>query len=1158
MAESVSRTAAVGRGILSYFTRHRTAANLLLVLMIGAGIYAFPNMRAQFFPDVVVDDVTVVVNWEGAGAEDVDRAIVQLMEPALLSVEGATGSSARSSEGRAQIQLEFEPGWDMARATDDVESAMGQVTNLPEGADDPVIRRGTWRDRVADVVIAGPVSMDVLGRLADEFVIRLYDAGVTRATIRGVVAPRVLVEVTSANLVQNDITLSQIAAAIREEAEADPAGDVTGANARVRTGIAKRSPEDIAAIVLRTNADRSQLTIGDVAKIEVEGIDRARSYFRDEFPAISIRIDRSPAGDAIAIQRDVETVAEDMELSTPQGVEIDLIRTRADAIEDRLNILVENGLTGLALVVGLLFLFLNARTAFWVAAGIPVAMFAAIFLMWMVGITLNMISMFAMLITLGIVVDDAIVVGEHADFRAKRLGEDPKTAAENAARRMALPVFAATITTVIAFSTLTLVEGGFGDLIADIPFTVCVVLIASLVECFLILPHHMASSLAASQRKLAWFDYPSHYVNRGFNWFRRVIFRRFMALVIWARYPVLAAMIVLLASQVAVFLRGDVQWRFFAAPEEGSVSGNFAMAPGAERSDTIEQMRALQTAIEALGVQYEAEYGVNPVAYALAEVGGNTGRPLAGADTKDPDLLGGVAVELIDPDLRPYSSAKFVRDLQQTVERHPLVETLSFRRWGRGPGGSNLDVQFFGASSAGLKAAAEELKTALARYGEVSAVEDSMAFDKDELVLDLTPQGAALGFTIDGLGRVLRDRLAGIEAATFPVGPRTADIRVALPEDELTADFLERTQLRTSTGDYVPLADLVRVSRETGFSTIRRENGLRVISVTGEISEDDPARAQEITDELAQIILPDISERFGVEFKQAGLAEQERSFLKDAGLGFAACLIGIYLTLAWVFSSWVRPLLIMAVIPFGLIGTIYGHVEWSLPLSMFTVIGLIGMTGIIINDSIVLVTTVDEYSRERGLLPAIVDAASDRLRPVMLTTLTTVIGLMPLLYEPSSQAQFLKPTVITLIYGLGFGLLVVLLLVPALLAMQYDIRRQVTALRRAVSEPRRAGATGLFTLLAIAGTVAIFAATLGHLLVMGTVWQPVADQLPQPFAAGWLSPPEAAPDYRPSAWPAFGLFVLLTCVWLPVVYILAGITRLLRRRPTPTPMTPAE
>ncbi|MEL6523965.1 MAG: efflux RND transporter permease subunit, partial [Pseudomonadota bacterium] len=854
-------------------------------------------------------------------------------------------------------------------------------------------------------------------------------------------------------LIRNDITLRQIADAIQGEAEVSPAGDVEGANARVRTGVAKRSPEDIAAIVIRTNPDRSQLTVGDVARIEVGGIDRERTYFKGDNPAISIRVDRSPQGDAIAIQETVETVVADMLISVPRGVEIDLIRTRSEAIEGRLNILIENGLTGLGLVILLLFLFLNARTAFWVAMGIPVAMFAAIFLMWAAGLTLNMISMFAMLITLGIVVDDAIVVGEHADFRARRLGENPTTAAENAAKRMASPVFSATLTTVIAFSALTLVEGRFGDLIGDIPFTVSVVLIASMIECFLILPNHMAHSLKASQRKTAWYDWPSRVVNIGFDWFRRVIFRRVMQWVIIARYPVIAGMLAILAMQAAVFLRGDVSWRFFAAPEEGSVSANFIMLPNADRSDSIEQMQSLQRAVEELGREYEAEFGRNPVAYALAEIGGNTGRGIRGAGNRDADHLGAIAVELIDPDQRPYSSSRFVRDLQERVERHPMVETLSFRRWGRGPGAEGLDVQFYGASSETLKAASEALQTRLAQIPEISAVEDDMPYDKEELVLDLTAQGAALGFTIDGLGQVLRSRLNGIEAASFPDGARSATIRVEIPAEELTADFMERTLLRTPDGEYVPLADLVDVSRRTGFSTIERENGLRRLSVTGEVSEDDPARAEEIMLELQDKILPDLQERYSVSWQLSGLAEQEQDFLTDALFGFFACLGGIYLVLAWVFSSWVRPLLIMAVIPFGLIGTIYGHVQWGLPLSMFTVIGLIGMTGIIINDSIVLVTTVDEYSKERGLMPAIVDATTDRLRPVMLTTLTTVIGLMPLLREPSTQAQFLKPTVITLVYGLGFGVLIVLLLVPALLAMQQDIRRQFVALRRAVSWP---------------------------------------------------------------------------------------------------------
>jgi multidrug efflux pump subunit AcrB len=567
----------------------------------------------------------------------------------------------------------------------------------------------------------------------------------------------------------------------------------------VRTGAATRSAEGIAALTLRTNDDGSALTIGDVARIVVGGSDRERAYFVGENPAVSIRVDRSEDGDAIAIQRQVEGVAAELESRLPEGTSIDLIRTRAEAISGRLNILLDNALLGLALVVGLLFLFLNARTAFWVAAGIPVALIAAIALMYAAGLTLNMISLFALIITLGIVVDDAIVVGEHADYRYRTLGEDPVTAAENAASRMAAPVFSATITTVLAFAGLVFVGGRFGTLIADIPFTVIVVLLASLVECFLILPNHMAHALAHSAKE-HWYDMPSRFVNRGFEWVRERGFRPLMAWVIWARYPVLAAMILVLATQVAVFLRGDVTWRFFNAPEISSVSGNFAMLDGATREDSIEMVREMQRAVDAVAARLEEEHGRNPVAYVVAEIGGNTGGGLSGADSKDADLLGSIAIELIDADLRPYSSFAFVAQLQEEVRQLPLTETLSFRGWRGGPGGDAIDVQIYGADTATLKAAAEAVTTALAVNPEVSGLEDSMAYDREELSLELTPQGEALGFAIDDLGRVLRNRLGGIEAATFPDGPRTASIRVEVPQGELTADFLDRTLLGPAAG----------------------------------------------------------------------------------------------------------------------------------------------------------------------------------------------------------------------------------------------------------------------------------------------------------------------------------------------------------------------
>jgi len=1152
--------------IFGYFVRHRTVANLLLLVMLVAGAAAIPNMRAQFFPDVIVDNVTVSVAWDGAGAEDVDAGIVQVLEPGLLAVEGVESTSSQSREGSASITLEFEPGWDMGRAADDVQTAVDSVTELPEDADEPTVRRGAWRDRVTDVVITGPVAPEQLGLFADELVLRLFAEGITRTTIRGVAAPQTLVEVPSLSLISNEVTMSEIAQAIAAEVDTDPAGDVTGANARVRTGTQKRTPDEIGGIVLRSNADGSKLRVRDVATVTQLGSARERSYFVNDDPAVSIRVDRSNNGDAIAMQAQVEEVSAELQSTLPPSVTVELIRTRAEAISGRLNILIDNAMVGLALVVSLLFLFLNARTAFWVAAGIPVALLAAIAFMYLGGLTINMVSLFGLIITLGIVVDDAIVVGEHADHRYRAFGEPPLVAAENAARRMAMPVFAATLTTVIAFFGLLAVGGRFGDLIRDIPYTVIVVLIASLIECFLILPHHMGHALAASDAprfsrpKLAiavtsiavltaivsgalgfvlwpddvlnladavpylvagptiaaalfllspraakrrWvaamgtkgLDTPSMIVNRGFEWMRERLFRPFMAGVIAARYAVLACVCVVLASQVALFIQGDVQWRFFNAPERGSVTGNFAMVEGASREDTLAMMQEMQRATEALGAQYAERYGRNPIDYVIAEIGGNAGRGLSGTDAKDNDLLGGISIELIDADLRPYSSFAFVAELQDAVVHHPLAETVSFRGWRSGPGGDALDVEFYGNDTDTLKAASEDLKRALLQYPEVSAVEDNLAYDKEELILDLTAQGQALGFTIDTLGRALRDRLNGIEAATYPDGPRSAEIRVELPESELTADFLDRTQMRTPDGQYVPLADIVSVERRTGFSTVRRENGVRLISVTGDVSEDDPARATEIQTALATDILPAIAAERQVEYRQSGLAEQENEFLSDSLTGLILCLTGIYLVLAWVFASWTRPIVVMAIIPFGLVGTIYGHHLWDVPLSMFTVVGLLGMTGIIINDSIVLVTTIDDHAQDRGLFPSIIDGAADRLRPVMLTTLTTVLGMAPLLYETSQQAQFLKPTIITLVYGLGFGMVLVLLVVPALVAVQHDVARQVRAMRRGLRSPAASVRWGFVALWAV--VLGWFAATMGYALVQGALAPPLVNALPQ-------------------------------------------------------------
>ena len=1033
--------------LLDYMVRHRTAANLLLVMMLLAGLAAGTQIRTQFFPDFVREEVDITVNWSGAGPEDMDRSVVEVLGPQLLAVNGVDEATSIAREGRASIELEFEEGWDMSQASDEVKAAVDLArSSLPEGIDEPVISRSVYRDRVTDMVLYGPIDIDQLARLAEDLQTVLFRQGITQVTIRGLEDPIIRVNVGEAMLVRHGLTIADIADIVAAEMETTPAGDVGGGGARLRTGQARRSEQDLGEIVLRAPSQGEKLQLRSVADIVTEGAESGRAYFHKGMPAVVLRVDRGAQGDTIAVQRAVEAITAEFQRTLPEGVVVQLTNTRSQAIIDRLDILVENGIFGLALVLLFLFLFLNARTAFWVAAGIPVAMAATIALMYVFGITLNMISVFALIICLGIVVDDAIVVGEHADFLHRR-GHSPAEAASLAARRMTAPVFSASITTIIAFVGLVAIGGRFGSLVADIPFTVCVVLIASLVESFLILPAHMNHALKAS-RKPHWYDWPNRMFNRGFVWFRERLFRRFVGWIIAVRYPAIGFAIMILALSLSLFFDKSVRWRFFNAPEQAIVSASIAMMPGAKRDDTKAMISEMERALDVVNRRYAEQYGTEPVLFALATVGATAGRGLSGAETKDVDQLGGISIELIDPDLRPYSAFQFIGDWRAEISKPPLLETLALRGERSGPGGDAIDVRLYGSSTETLKAAAESLKQALAPMEGVSALEDSLAYDKPELNLTLTPRGEALGFTTDDVARILRNRLEGVEVAEFPVGRRTAKVKVLMPDDETDAAFLYTTRVRTAAGTYVSLSEVVRIDSTYGFASVRRSDGLRTLQVTGDVSEDDPEAAARVTEVLQQELLPRLAADFDVESEMAGLAEQERSFLSDALIGFGLCLAGIYLVLCWIFESWTRPLMIMIIIPFGTVGMIWGHYLHDIPLSMFSVVGFIGMAGIIINDSIVLVTTIDEYARDHPFRAALVNGTCDRLRAVILTTATTVFGLAPLLFETSRQAQFLLPTVITLAYGLGFGLFLVILLVPALLAAQKDFGQSIASGRR--------------------------------------------------------------------------------------------------------------
>ncbi|MDC3081227.1 efflux RND transporter permease subunit [Paracoccaceae bacterium] len=1032
-----------------YFIAHSTIANLVLVLVIVLGFFSISKLRSQFFPDVVIETISVSVNWSGAGAEDLDSGVIGYLEPSLLELEGIEKIVSRSYEGVSRITIDFASNWDMNKALDDVKLAIEEAQNLPDDIDEINVKRRVWRDRVTNIVFSGPFTVEQLEKYSEEFLQLLYSEGVTKTSIRGGMEPIVRVVVPEISLVKNNLTLRELSNAVSTGASSRPAGETNDGLARLKAGSEKRRQVDLAEITAKTSSIGESIKLGDISVISIDETPTVE-FFKGNNPAIITRVDRGPEGDAIEIQEKVETLIEEFQLNMPETLTIELSGTRTEAIKNRLNILISNGVVGLILVLFFLFLFLNAETALWVAVGIPAALFASFGLMYLIGISINMISLFALIICLGIVVDDAIVVAEHADYRFSSLKEDPYNAAKNAATFMGLPVFTATITTILAFSGLVLIGGRFGSLIADIPYTVILVLLASLLECFIILPNHMFHSLKNSAKRIRWYNAPSRKFNEKFEVFKNRYFRNFIKQNLQYRYLSLVFMLSLLFCSISLLVSGDVKWRFWNPPEIGRLTANIAMVSGAERNDTLVMLRELERANKKVSEAFEKENGRNPITFQISQVGGNEGRGIAGAENKDKDLLGSFTIELIDADLRPYSSFTYLAALQDEVNKSPLLETISFRRWGSGPGGDGISINLAASDTQNLKEAAEQLKASLAPYEEISALEDTQGYDKTEYIVTLTDRGKKLGYTIDSVGKQLSDRLNGIEAVTFLKGNKTGKIIMELAKEDLKGDFIYNAKVRSTDGHYGSLSDIVEIKAQYGFSSVTREDGQKIITVTGQLSEEDAEQAELVKERITNEILPAIEEGFGVVSSVTGLAEQERRFLNEALIAFLLCVLGIYLTLAWVFASWSRPMVIMLIIPFGLIGALWGHYFYGIALSMFSIIGLIGMTGIIINDSIVLISTFNEYKKKMDNIGAIIKATCDRLRPILLTTLTTVFGLAPLLFEQSRDAQFLKPTVITLVFGLGFGMLILLIIVPVFIAVQHDVYKYYKSFTRFV------------------------------------------------------------------------------------------------------------
>ena len=708
---------------------------------------------------------------------------------------------------------------------------------------------------------------------------------------------------------------------------------------------------------------------------------------------------------------------------------------QARLIRSRINLLLKNGVGGLVLVVLVLFVFLNGRVAFWVAMGIPVSLMATMLVMLASGQTINMVSLFGLIMTIGIIVDDAIVVGEHAEARW-RDGLAPLPAAEAGARRMMAPVFSSSLTTIAAFMPLFLISDIIGQIIVAIPMVVVAVIVASLVECFLVMPGHLREAFKhAGQRTFAFrtrFD-------AGFARFRDHYFHRFLSMCLEWRYATLAVALAAFIASIGLIQGGRIGFIFFPSPEVDKIYANVEFAAGTPRATTIRMLDAMD---QALAVA-ERKFGYKPgtlVRTRISKAGVSVASsPLAVAGGSD--HLGGIIVELVPSEDRKVTAAEFMATWRKSIAPMAGLQNLTIKPAQAGPPGRDVDVRLLGTDATALKLASIKVRQLLARYPGVSNIEDDLPYGKFETILRLTPRGKALGFNTQIVGGQIRDAFEGSIARRFARGDEEVTIRVQYPRKRADQNLLNTLYIKSPRGPWVPLSAIVRFDDKLGFARINREDGTRQVSVSAEIN-----KGVNSTDRVVAALKTDgidkIAAQYGLTVRYAGKAEEQARTFGDMGLGAVIGLCAIYIILGWVFSSYTRPIVVMSVIPLGFVGATIGHLLLGFDLTILSMVALIGLSGIVVNDSIILVSTIDErIANGEPVMQAIANGTRDRLRAVILTSATTIGGILPLIFETDLQAQFLIPMAVTLAFGLMVATLMVLIVVPALIAVQSDVGR---------------------------------------------------------------------------------------------------------------------
>ncbi|WP_286236941.1 efflux RND transporter permease subunit [Neptuniibacter halophilus] len=1028
------------QNLTAVFASHRVAANLFMMLMILAGVWGLKNLNTQFFPSFELDIITVSVPWSGAAAEDVESSVILPIEEELKSLTGIDTLYSTAQQGSASIRIEVDEDTDVDYLLDEVNQKIDNVRReLPSDVEEPLVQRVIRYEQIASLIISSENgSLEELRPFAQRFEQELLDRGINKIDFTGLPDRQIRIELAAEQLNELNMTMADVASSIRLRSLDLPAGTAAkGDGARqIRSLNQQRDAEGFRQLPVITDQEGRLVRLGDIADVRLTTKDSQVLLQYKGNPAVMIRLRRTENQDTLKSARILNQWLEETRPTLPANISMVTYDERWQPVQQRINLLLKNGLSGLVLVIAILFLFLNARVAFWVTVGIPVSFLATLAVLYGIGGTINMISLFGLIMALGIIVDDAIVVGEDTLTHVQR-GEPGLQAAIGGAHRMLAPVTASSLTTIAAFLPLLLISGRIGNILIDIPTVVICVILASLVECFLILPGHLHHSIKGVQDL-----HPSPLrirLDNAFNHFRDHRFRRLVKLAVRYRGATVAAALAMFILAIGLMAGGRIKFTFFPAVERDSMVANVQFAAGTD-SQIVDRFilhldKTLAETDAALGggnvkVAFQR---LRSAAFSRTSASGNSG-----------DEFGSLLIELQPGDSREISTAELNRAWRKRIVLPAGIEKFSIDVSQTGPPGKPIEVKLSGTDIRNIKQASLDLQELLKGYVGLSNIDDDLPFGKSQLIYELTPAGKIAGMTLDSVGRQLRAAFDGMEVQNFYQNRDEVEVRIQLRESERDRlSSIEQLPVVLPDGGTTPLSNVVSFRAKQGLDTLTRVDGQLSIKVTADLDES-AANADEIIADLKAGKLDQILSQYGISASFEGKNKSQRETLDDMKLGLFLALTLIFIILAWVFASYSWPIAVMLAIPLGLTGAILGHGVMGLSMTILSLFGCFGLSGIVINDSIVLVTFYKQL-RKTGMAveEAIVEAACQRLRAVLLTSLTTIAGLTPILFETSLQAQFLIPMAVAIVFGLAYGTLLILLFVPATLTFIEDMRSRL-------------------------------------------------------------------------------------------------------------------